>query len=345
MTTHRQKLTNLMPPLRPNDSRLLKDVVVPPLVAEGVLLVTRTGELAAFEESSGEVIWRTPLNVTERLQPHGGVPLVVDEVIYVRSGDELLTIELKSGYIKSRSKAPQVDLLDGAFVDGCIVSYVSAHTLEAWDVSKNRTRWSIRSEFSPVRLVSVGGMVIAGAIGSLSAFEMSAGERIWSIPLDEDQGIGGLALAPDDSLIVALGAEVVSIDAAKGEVRWRAIADVARPGMMAVTDEGEIHLLDLRRYRRLSASSGVELFSRPVAREQLPSIRGSLGSLAASNTHVFAGDLRGPLVAVSRDAEIDWIWEEERQRAASVAPVLSDERLYALTFEGMLQCFERTTRL
>jgi hypothetical protein len=65
---------------------------------------------------------------------------------------------------------------------------------------------------------------------------------------------------------------------------------------------------------------------------------------ATFGTALFAVDQRGPLIAVSCETgTVEWKWGEERQRAASVAPVLSDARLYALALDGTLQCFAQTS--
>jgi hypothetical protein len=109
---------------------------------------------------------------------------------------------------------------------------------------------------------------------------------------------------------------------------------------MTVTDSGEIHLLDHTRYRRLSTATGSILAAHELERAAQPAHRGSLGKLAVSELHVFAMDQIGPMIAVSQQSgAIEWKWEGQGKHAASVSPILSERSLYALDFNGTLQCF------
>jgi outer membrane protein assembly factor BamB len=343
MTTRRVKATSLLPPLKFVEDRVLSGVLIPPVIIDESLLVTRKGSLEAINEKTGVTSWTVPLSQMDELETHGGAPLLIDGFVLVRSGNELFKIELATGSFEKHPVGPRLDLYDGAFSNNCIVSLGVVSELNAWDLNQRALRWSFERDFVPTPLVSFENIVVGGEMGCISAYDIWDGKQVWSIALDSDAMVGALAITPTGSLIAANSPEIIGVEVATGEVLWRTITDIVSAETMAVTEDGEIHLLDLLRYRRLSAASGRDIFSTRLKHDQLPAIRGVLGRIAVSNTHVFAGDLRGPLIAVSREGEVDWKWEEERPRAASVAPVLSDERLYALTFDGTLQCFERST--
>jgi outer membrane protein assembly factor BamB len=331
--------SSLRPPLRLDETRTLQDVAGPPVLADDLLLVTRGyGALEAYDERTGGRIWRVPLPAPD--PAHGGAPLVAGGLIHVRAGSELLSIDRAGGAVVARLPSPRLDLADGALVAGSVVSWVGESHLQAFDLATGTLRWSVEHPFSPVPIAGERDLVVAGGAGSVAAFDVRDGAERWSSPVEGD--IGAIVIAPGGEVLVAAGTSVASLDPETGAVRWRAPAGVARPGTLAVTDDGEIHLLDLDRYRRLSAASGAVLLARDLDRATLPRARGSLGRLSASRSHVFSHDQRGPLVAVSRSTGgVDWISEEDdpRPRAASDAPVLSGRRLYARTFDGWLQSF------
>ena len=336
---------SLRPPLQLDETRTIAGVAVPPVVARGSLLVSaQDGDLLAFDEQTGERRWSLSLGgPPEKLQPHAGSPLVVDDRIYVRSRGDLISIDLLTGDIIQRHPAPALDLHDGASLDGCVVSYVAPGRLEAWDLATVERRWSIERRFEPVPIAGEGTMAAVAGPDWVTSFDVGDGHELWTASLDGDAAIDALAIAPDGSVLAALSQRVISLDAATGSIRWDTPVSVARAGTMAVTDDGEVHVVDLVRYQRLSMATGAVLFSQDFDRRAMPAVRGSLGRLAVSRSHVFGGDQRGPMIAVSRtNGSVDWTWPESRRRAASAAPVLSDSRLYALAVDGTLQCFVQT---
>lgn len=333
---------SLRPPLRLDETRTITDVAIPPIVAGDVLLVTRRqGALDAIDEQSGVSRWSVALaGAADQIQPHAGAPLVEDGLVHMWTGDELVSVHVATGDVANRRPAPALDLREGVFLDGCVVSYVEGGCLEAWDITKGAPRWSIQRVFDAVPIAGEGIFAVAAGSGSITAYDIRDGRELWTAAIDAHETIGALVIAPDGSVLAAVAQAIISLDAATGSVRWRTAAGVARAGTMAVTGEGDIHLMDLVRYRRLSAATGSVLYSCDLDRSALPAIRGSLGRLSASRSHVFAHDQRGPIVAVSRvTGNVDWIWKDPRRRAASVSPVLSGRRLYALALDGTLQSF------
>jgi outer membrane protein assembly factor BamB len=270
--------------------------------------------------------------------------------VHARSGERLVSIRLATGDIVKQRPAPPLDLWDGILLDGCLVSFVEdletseGGRLEAWEIATGASRWSVPRAFDPVPIAGERNLVVAAGHESITAYDVRDGRSRWTSTLEAGEVIGALVIAQDGSVLAALSKEIVAIDGATGDVRWRTAAAVARAGTMAVSDDGEIHLLDWSAYRRLSAETGAVVFARDLERSARPTIRGSLGRLSVGRSHVFAADQRGPLVAVSRTSgAIDWKWEETRRRAASVAPVLSSRRLYALAADGTLQTFVSAT--
>ena len=328
-------------PLEPDQSRTIKGVAIPPVVAGDKLLVTMSsGELVALEEASGKRLWSfaTP-NVTD-VPPHAGAPLVEGELVHVCAGGEFSSLDLATGKVVQQRPSPALDLQDGTFVDGCLVSYVDDKRIAAWEVASGRQRWSIDRKWTPVPLEGEGTMVVTGGSGNITAFDVHDGQELWTASLGGKKPIGSLVFAPDGALIGAISEEIVCFESATGAVRWRAEAGVVRTGRMRVTDAGEIHLLDFSRYRRLSATTGAVLASHELDRAALPARKGSLGKLGITQSHVFAMDQIGPIIAVSQQSgAVEWKWEKEGKHAASVPPVFSDRRLYALEFDGTLLCF------
>ena len=342
MSTRRvQSNSSIELPLDLEPKRTIKGVALPPVVAGDKLLVTMSsGELVVLDESSGKRLWKFPTPNVSDLPPNAGAPLVDGDLVHVCAGGELISFELATGKVAQRHPSPALDLREGAFVDGCVVSYVEDGGLEAWEVATGAQRWSIEREWDPVPLAGEGNMVVTAGFGTITAIDVSNGEELWTASIDSNKDIESLVIAPDGAVIAAISENIVCFEGGTGVVRWTTEAGVTISGTMAVTGAGEIHLLDHASYRRLSTADGSVTASYDLDRKALPAARGSLGKLAVSKSHVFAMDQIGPIIAVSQQTgAIEWKREKEGRHATSVAPVLSDRRLYALEFDGPLLCF------
>jgi outer membrane protein assembly factor BamB len=267
--------------------------------------------------------------------------LVAGDRVLVRSGSELLTVALGSGAVLNRRQAPPLDLLNGVLADGCIVSAFDSR-LEAWDPDGTRPRWSRAHHFTPVPLAASGGLLVAAEGDTIHGLALASGERRWSHPVrQEEPGIGALFFGTDQTVVVAASGAVLGLDASSGELRWRSPAPFPATGILAVTDEGEIHLLRWDRYLRLSAVDGSTLLERDLDPGSLPRIRTTFGRLNADRAHVVACDARGPMIAVSRNSgAVVWALEDMRHRRLSDLPVVEGARLHVLDAEGTLDCFE-----
>ena len=338
MSTRRvQKLSSLAVPLWLDESRTLTDVAFPPVVAGDRLLITRkSGALEVIKEHSGELIWSIAL---AKVTKNDGAPLLSGDLVYVCAAGELISIDFARGAVADRKLVPALDFHEGALINGSVVSYVAGGRLEAWDLANGTRRWSVARAFDPVPLAGEANMVVAGGSGSITAYDVRDGHELWTVATGDEKPIGAVVVA-EGSIVAAVGKEVVCLDGATGAVRWNTEANVTRAGTMAVSESGEIHLMDLVRSRRLSVATGALVAAHELDRSSMPAIRGSLGRLKLSRSHVFGADQRGPIIAVSQQTgSVDWKWEEERPRRASVAPVLTEHRLYALDINGTLQCF------
>lgn len=345
MSTRRvQSNSSIKLPLELDKKRAIKGVALPPVVAGDKLLVTlSSGELVVLEESSGKRLWKFATPDVTDLPPHAGAPLVDGDLVYVCAGGELISIELASGKVAKRHPTPELDLREGAFIDGCVVSYLEDGGLEAWEVATGTQRWSIEREWDPVPLAGEGNMVVTAGPGTITALDVRNGQELWTASVESNKDIESLAIAPDGAILAAVSEDIICFEKGTGAVRWTTESGVSVSGTMAVTDAGEIHLLDHARYRRLSTADGSVKASYDLDRDALPARKGSLGTLAVSKSHVFAMDQIGPIIAVSqKTGAIEWKREKEGRHATSVAPVLSDRRLYALEFDGPLLCFGQT---
>lgn len=330
-------------PLREVPARALANVAFSPVVTDQMALVMlRSGDLIALDIATGAARWRShEPGPVELVSPFGGAPLVESTKVWTRTGTQLSALDLHAGTPLERRKAPPLDLLSGLYVRGCIVSHVSNGDagIVAWEVDTASVLWSHHQRFSPVPLAADPRAIFAADGDRVRALDVLDGSMIWEVDC-EDIAIGSLAVAPDGSLLIALSHRILCLDGGTGALRWRTDTPVARTSTMALTDDGEIHLLDLQRYMRLSSGDGSVLLDRELPRETLPRLRGSLGRLSASRSHVFACDLRGPVIAVSRlTGAVEWVHPEALPHAAQDAPVLTASGLFTLGLNGALQWF------
>lgn len=256
----------------------------------------------------------------------------------VRLADRLQALAGKS------ERVAALDLRDGVFVAGFIVSHVSDRDerLEAWDLAGAAEGWSHAAGFVPVLLRGEDNLVVAIDGEHVRGFDARDEKPLWE-NTESDPSVGVIAVAPDGGVIVARNRRVLCLDGQSGKPRWQVDAPVARTSTLTLGDDCEIHLLDLSRYIRIASAMRQLVFERDLPRDELPTMRGWLGCIEIAAEHVVACDQRGLIVAVERArGSVDWQSEDRGPRAGRDVQVATDVRLYALAFDGSLACFEET---
>ncbi len=195
-----------------------------------------------------------------------------------------------------------------------------------------------------------GGDVIAAGGSRVVRIALANGAPAWrydaGVKLSAGAGAGqGLALAGS-----AKG-EVLAVDLASGQLRWKATLSSEVTGQLLTAGDMVIVRTGDGRVQGLAIADGSRkwLYSR-----NLPSLslRGS-GGLALAGDVLFAGFPGGKLVALN-PANGAQLWEAtvalprgatELERVADVMgnPVVDDRQVCAVAYQGRVACFDRIT--
>lgn len=184
---------------------------------------------------------------------------------------------------------------------------------------------------------------VASDRGEVRAYTAARGERVWSSELNVALGTG--PVVGGDLLLLGGDAEVVALDRASGNVRWRSavssevLAEPVRDGNVVVvrTVDGALY--------GFSAADGKRLWRNHDEQVPLLSLRGEGAPVVAGGV-VFAGFANGRVAAFGvRDGRL--LWESpiavpsgrtELERLADVDGrlVVTPDAVYAVGFQGRI---------
>ncbi len=200
---------------------------------------------------------------------------------------------------------------------------------------------------SPV--VAAGRVYCMDSDAVVTAFELEAGKRVWRRETQEDEdrstNVGGGLAVVDGTVFVTTGrADVLALDAANGQVRWR--KPLGGPARSAPTvSGGRVFATTIDgRLVALSASTGEREWQYQASSTATTLL--SQSAPAVADGFVVAGFGSGELVAV-REATGALAWTDSlassRGRTSLVdlsairaLPVIEGGRLYAIGVGGLL---------
>jgi hypothetical protein len=362
---HRAEHADLGPPLQLAEGWTVPDVAYTPLAAGGRVFVSfGRGEVAAFDaDAAGAAApqWTFTLDDGFRpLPPHDGALLLHDGVLLVRTGDDLITLDVTDGRVLDRHRSPRLDLWFGASVGGRIVAgfatldehrQASFH-LAGYEPARRSVVWE-QPIASPAGPIAVAGRVTCAATGPgvVKGIDIEAGQPLWSFDVTEvgkhrdhevqKRGeVVGIPLATKDAFVLGVaGHHVLALDALTGRLRWDRTLPARWPSSLSGDADGKLHLLEQPGYWTLDAATGTIVSEANVAAAARDHGLTLFTEVDVSEEYVFGADLSGTLFAMRRrTAQVEWTF---RCRARILhAPVVVGGRLYAADLDGTLYTFE-----
>ncbi len=125
--------------------------------------------------------------------------------------------------------------------DGTI--YVGSHDHHLYAITRDGTlRWrrDLHGPIYSTAALADGRVYVGSDANAFFAIDASSGEVIWHLDTGDDADTG-IAIAPDGTLVLGAGADVLAVDPA-GTVRWRFRTGLKVFSTAAIDDDGTIYV-------------------------------------------------------------------------------------------------------
>jgi outer membrane protein assembly factor BamB/predicted phosphodiesterase len=218
-------------------------VTAPPVIAHGSVFVAvsdladgSSGGAVAIDLLTGAIKWRVPTPVTVR----GGLAVAGDTIVVTQIDGVTLGLDAATGALRWRTElsggiAPQAGaLFSPPTVDGEDVLVGHQRALAALASATGTPLWSVdpvpdgRDSQSAAALAVADDIVVGTferAIGGLSAWDRTSGNRLWTRIDDGTIGINASPLIANELIFTVNAADKVTAYDLAGQVRWRADLD------------------------------------------------------------------------------------------------------------------------
>jgi len=195
--------------------------------------------------------------------------------------------------------------------------------------------------------ISGDTLVVASADGEIEAFNRHDGDSLWDVDLDRSL-TGGVGIGGDRVFVSSADGRLWALDLATGETLWKVQVggEVLGP---AVADDSLVAVATFDgRLVGLNAEDGASRWSYSVTPPVL-SLRAAGAPLFFEGA-VIAGFASGKVVAVNRDSgQLYWesragtsdgASEIERLTDISADPLIADNKLFVVAYQGDLSALE-----
>lgn len=207
----------------------------PPVVNDGTVFVGGRGEaetLFALDASSGEVRWQV-----EKVGGFNSPAVAYDTVYAPATNSRLYAYDPADGserwQFKADNEARHTAIADGRVylgTSGSVFALDAGTGDELWRTSLNRTG----NEFA-----HGGGRLLLTVTGGIEALDESTGESLWSV--DAPRSLGAPTVTDDVAVVTSpLQGEILGLDVASGDARWRTTPDSV-PSLSAAVADGTLY--------------------------------------------------------------------------------------------------------
>lgn len=191
------------------------------------------GRVSAFDPESGDLIWRTDLEIDLSAGPGVGEGHVA---VMAKDGFAIL-LDAASGAERWRVRIDAESLARPLIKDESVIIQTIDNRLQSLSLFDGRVRWSIQQSTPPLTIrgtsspVAIGTMVVAGFdSGRLVAAELDSGTIVWEAMLSPPQGRsdldrlsdidGAMAVVGQDLYAAGYQGRLASIAGESGQLLW-----------------------------------------------------------------------------------------------------------------------------
>ncbi|MEJ2274077.1 MAG: outer membrane protein assembly factor BamB [Woeseiaceae bacterium] len=303
------------------------------------------GKVSAFDPESGDLVWRTDLELDLSAGPGVGEGYVA---VMSKDGFAIL-LDASDGTERWRTLVDAESLARPLIKDDLVIVQTIDNRLQALSLFDGDSRWSIQQTTPPLTIrgssspVAVGTLVVAGFdSGRLVAAELDSGTIVWEAFLSPPQGRSDLdRLADIDGVMAVVGQDLyaagyqgrlASIAAESGQLLWsREISSMEGVSadwnsLYTTRDTGEIVALTRR--------AGTETWRNDSLLRREPTLPVPFG------TTVVVGDLEGYIHFFNTIDGEPAARERLGGSAISSDPFVIANRLYVQNEAGELGAYE-----
>lgn len=330
-----------------------------------VFAASRQGIVEAFEQSSGNSVWRKDFATYDRAgimgtisllwyngksaKLSGGLSLAYETLFFGSEDGIVYALDAKTGEVKWQVNVKGEVLAAPAIDAGVVVVNTGAGVVFGLDANSGEQLWSHESEVPALTLrgisaptASNGGALVGTPGGKLQVNLLATGQLAWEQTIAAPTGATELDRIVDiDSQPLVLGSNIyvisfngtlAAVEMRSGRVVWKREyaayrnASIDGNNLYVVDNHSNVFAIDRR--------NGVELWSQGTLRGR------HLTSAAPVGNYVVLGDNYGYLHWLNKDdgqivARMD-IGGDDEDEAIYAAPVVDGNTLYTLTRDGEL---------
>jgi len=327
-----------------------------PVVAGRILYFSGGDQLVALDAESGALKWKFPAD-----QPLTGTikasPAVYGDIVYVASTDNnLYALNAADGILKWTYPTGGAIRSSLAVSERTIFFGSDDNSLHAVDADTGETAWrgpfATKDDVAIPPAVGSGYVVFVASDGTMYGANAGSGAMRWDyrLPLIPSRSAPVIS---SEVVYIAAGSNLYAIGLKTGRLRWVTpfSTEIAAGPTVAeqIDSDGEspagpvIYVITRNKKLYALSSNGKARWPEPV---DLP-YTSSVAPTVAFKTVIVASD-RGAVFAYSTAGELMWSYavlpanftSTGGYTAVSSSPVVAGKRLYVVTEDGALHCFD-----
>jgi len=351
-------------------SERLERVTAPPVIAEGrVFVVDAKAQVSAFDEESGELIWRTVLtqDYKERFRIQevlarpkagekgfgGGVAFDAGKVFVTSGFGFIAALDADDGEQLWLTKTDVPVRTPPTAYQGAVYLTTITNDFIAYDQFSGEKKWNHQSFEESARILSSASPAASGDLvvapfssGEVVAFLTSTGRAVWTDSLTKNSQLTALSTLNDIAgspvidrglvYVVSHAGQLVAIDIRSGERVWQVnVAGLQTPWVAG--DFIYVVSVDSELVCVSREQGAIVWVSQLPKHEKAKKKKGRIawaGPVLVGD-HLVLVSTHGKLIKVTTD-DGSIIESKKIDGGSVVSPVVSNEKLFILTEKGKL---------
>ncbi|QUN04745.1 outer membrane protein assembly factor BamB [Shewanella yunxiaonensis] len=317
-----------------------------------IFVASRDGKVAAFDEKSGDELWKVdfndlfgdgPLKETKGARLAAGITVAQNKVFVGGESGLLVALDVETGKPIWHSLASGELLSAPTVAEDTVVVNCSTGALDAFNVDTGAKLWTYESTLPNLTLrgtgsaaYAEGGFFVGTADGKVAVVVKTSGQAAWEQPIYVPKGGNEFSRMADVDMTplligsniyaVSYNGNLVSMELRSGRVVWSrkysSFHELAESGvdLYLVDDHSNVYAVDRR--------NGLELWSNSeLANRQLT-------SPAVYRGYVVVGDFEGYLHFIDRESGKIVGRVKVDGSGLFSQPQVADDKIYVQTRDG-----------
>ncbi|WAJ69014.1 outer membrane protein assembly factor BamB [Catenovulum adriaticum] len=324
---------------------------------EKIFAADRSGLIAAYEQDTGKLVWKTDTRAEEdsylryigiNLSPDvriSGMVTSYEKLFVGCENGQILALDVNSGEILWQADVLGEVLSPPIAEEGKVIVNLGSGNTVALDADDGSTLWdslsdvpslTIRGASSPT--YAQGGVFVGGANGKVLTYAAATGQLAWDVPIAKPQGATELARIVDvdatpvisgyNLFALSAGGSLSAVDMRSARIVWK--RDYA--GYQNISLDGSQLLLSDERsvLYAVDTRTGVENWSNLILRNR------QVTAGVVYQDYYVVGDFEGYLYFFNKeDGKLSYM-RQLNSNELLAQPIVEDGKLYVQTRDGNL---------